>query len=124
MQTDVTLLANNSQHCWMLHVVCLQTLLHVVAQSLKPVKLFSHQLPSATVLDPFPQLFQHCWGHACSLCMVYKKWGWILFTMHCMSQIVGSSYIRLHTTANTQATMFRVVVSVCMQPDTSDDLIE
>ena len=29
VQTDVTVVANNSQHCWMLHV----------AQNLKPVKL-------------------------------------------------------------------------------------
>ena len=27
---------------------------------------------SATMLDPFAQLFQHCWGHARSLGMVYK----------------------------------------------------
>ena len=76
MQTDAALLANNSQHCWMLHVKSVCTpccmLLRVVAQSLKLVKLFRHQLPSATVLDPFAQLFQHCWGHACSLRMVYK----------------------------------------------------
>ena len=46
VQTDTTLLANNSQHCWMLHVESVWTpccmLLHVlgvVAQSLKPVKL-------------------------------------------------------------------------------------
>ena len=49
MQTNATLLANNSQHCWtyviyvrfhtQLHVVaCCCVLLGVVAQSLKPVK--------------------------------------------------------------------------------------
>ena len=42
MQTDATLLAKNSQHCWMLHVasVCARccVLLGVIAQSLKPVK--------------------------------------------------------------------------------------
>ena len=41
---------NNSQHCWMLHVASVSTpccmLLDVVAQSLKPVKLFSQQLPT------------------------------------------------------------------------------
>ena len=50
VQTDATLLANNSQHCWMLHVASVCTpccmLLYVVAQSLKPVKLFSQQLPT------------------------------------------------------------------------------
>ena len=50
MQTDASLLANNSQRCWMLHVASVGTpccmLLHViavslgvVAQSLKPVRL-------------------------------------------------------------------------------------
>ena len=41
-QTDATLLTNNSQHCWMLHVASVCTpcrmLLRVVAQSLKPFK--------------------------------------------------------------------------------------
>ena len=41
---------NNSQHCWMLHDASVCTpccmLLDVVAQSLKPVKLFSQQLPT------------------------------------------------------------------------------
>ena len=48
MQTDATLLANNSQHCWMLHVAPICTpycmLLRVVGsrvQSLKPVKLLA-----------------------------------------------------------------------------------
>ena len=43
VQTDATLLAKNSQHCWMLHVASVCTpccmLLNVVGQSLKPVKL-------------------------------------------------------------------------------------
>ena len=50
VQTDATLLAINSQRCWMLHVASVCTpccmLLRVVAQSLKPVKLFSQQLPT------------------------------------------------------------------------------
>ena len=41
---------NNFQHCWMLHDASVCTpccmLLDVVAQSLKPVKLFSQQLPT------------------------------------------------------------------------------
>ena len=44
--TPLRLLANNSQHCWMLHVVCINCtpscmLLGVVAQSLKSVKLLA-----------------------------------------------------------------------------------
>ena len=55
VQTDATLLANNSRLCWMLHVVFVRTpycmLLRVVAQSLKPVKLLAmcqrtQQLPT------------------------------------------------------------------------------
>ena len=47
---------------------------------------------SATMLDPFAELFQHCWCHARSLRMVYKTYddwrlmGCILPTMHCRSQ--------------------------------------
>ena len=46
VKTDATLLANNSQHRWMLHVesiwtpCCMLHVLGVVAQSLTPVKLF------------------------------------------------------------------------------------
>ena len=58
---DATLLTNNSQHCWMLHllrpsvhsVACCWMLLRVVAQSLKPVKLCRQQLPTL--------LAQRCW---------------------------------------------------------------
>ena len=45
VQTDATLLANNTQHCWMLHVTSICTpcymLFHVAAQSFKPVKLLA-----------------------------------------------------------------------------------
>ena len=60
VQTDATLLANNSQHCWTLHVASICTpccvLLGVVVQSLKLVKFLAmwkwiQQLP--TMLRPF-----------------------------------------------------------------------
>ena len=121
MQTDATMLANNSQHCWMLNVASVCTpcciLLDVVAQSLKPVKLFSQQLPtfllfhdhrerSATMLDPLAQLLQHCWDHARSLRMDYKDL-WVVFFPRCTAgpKLVGNCCIRLHTTANTNATI-------------------
>ena len=79
----------------------------------------------ATMLDPFAQLFQHCWGHACSLRMVYKDL-WVVSFPQCTvgPNIVGSCCIRLHTTANADATtsnivgarMLGVVASVCTQP--------
>ena len=81
---------------------------------------------SATMLDPFAQLFQHCWGHARStLRMVYKDL-WVVSFPRCTASpnIVGSWCIRLHTIANTHATtpnifgatMLGVVASVCTQP--------
>ena len=70
----------NIAGCYMLRpfthpVACCYMLLCVVGQSLKPVKLFSQQLPTfllfrdrwsvhKNVGSPFAQLFQHCWGHA------------------------------------------------------------
>ena len=50
MQTDATLLANNSQHCWMLHV-----------PSVKPVKLFSQQLPTFLLFLDRRSVAQQCW---------------------------------------------------------------
>ena len=65
VQTDATLLANNSQHCWMLHGASVCTprcmLLSVVAQSLKPVKLFSQQLPTFLLFRDRQSLAQQCW---------------------------------------------------------------
>ena len=90
VQTDATLLANNSQHSWMLHVASVCTpccmLLDVVVcccakfetgQTCQPTTPNISFVPwspkrSATMLDPFAQLFQHCWGHARSLRMSYK----------------------------------------------------
>ena len=72
---------------------------------------------SATMLDPFAQLFQHCWGHAGSLRMDYKDTAG--------PNIVGSCCIRLHTTANMHATtpnivgatVLGVVAPVCTHPN-------
>ena len=111
VQTDATLLANNSQHCWMLHVASVCTpycmLLDVVAcrcskfetgQTFQPTTLNISSLKrSATMLDPFAQLFQHCWGHARSLCMDYL---WVVFFPRCTA---GPN-------------LLGVVASVCTQP--------
>ena len=90
---DATLLANNSQHCWMLHVVSVCTpcciSLDVVAccyaksetgQTFQPTTpnisfvlwspkrsptihtYFIVHVTSPKGLDPFAQLFQHCWA--------------------------------------------------------------
>ena len=132
VQTDATLL--NVTCCVRLH-----TLLHVVAscctkfeagQTFQPTTpnisfvLWSPKR-SATMLDPFAQLFQHCWGHARLLRMVYKDL-WVVSFPRCTAgpNIVGSCCIRLQTTAKTHATipnivaptMLGVVASVCAQP--------
>ena len=54
MQTDATLL--DVTCCVRLH-----TLLHVVAQSLKPVKLFSQQLPTFLLFLNRQRVAQQCW---------------------------------------------------------------
>ena len=144
MQTDATLLANNPQHCWILRVASVCTpccmLLDVVAcgcakfetsQTLQPTTPNISFVPwspkrSATMLDPFAQLFQHCWGRARSLRMVYKDL-WVVSFPRCTAgpKLVGRCCIRLHTTANMHATtpnivggtMLGVVASVCTQPE-------
>ena len=52
---------------------------------------------TATMLDSFAQLFQHCWSHAHSLCMVYKDL-WVVSFPWCTvgPNNVGSCCVRLH----------------------------
>ena len=122
MQRDATLLADNSQHCCMLHVasVCAPCcmLLNVVAccfAKFETGQTFQPTIPnisivpwspkrSATMLDPFAELFQHCWGHARSLRMVYKDL-WVVSFPRCTA---GPNIV--------SPTMLGVVGSVCTQP--------
>ena len=117
-------------------VTCCWMLLHVVAQSLDPVKLFSQQLPTFLLLRDRRSIaqqcwfrlhssFQHCWGHVRSLRMVYKDFWVVSFPRRTAGpNNVGSCCVRLRTTANTHpttphlvgATMLGVVASVCTQP--------
>ena len=98
---DATLLANNSQHCWMLHVASVCTpccmLLDVVAQSLKPVKLFSQQLPTFNLFRDRRSVVQQCWirlrssSNISGATHAHYAWfqrlmGCILPTVHCRSQ--------------------------------------
>ena len=96
------MLANNSQHCWMLHVASVCTpccmLLDVVAKSLKPVKLFSQQLPTFLLFCDRRSVAQQCWIHLHSSSNIVEAthapyaWiakrlmGCILPTMHGSSQ--------------------------------------
>ena len=73
------------------------------------------------MLDP---LAQYCWSHARVLHMVSKVFYVVSFSRSTAgTNIVGSCYIRLHTTVNTGATtpnivgsqyMLGVVTSVCL----------
>ena len=98
--------------------VCLHTLLHVVGCccvllrkvwnrsnfSATPNISFVPWSPkrSAKMLDPFAQLFQHCWGHARSLRMCYKDL-WVVSFPRCTvgPDNVGSCCVRLHAALDT-----------------------
>ena len=125
-------LPGKEEHCWpttpnivgcyMLRPVCTPCymLLDVVAcccatfetgqtfQPTTPNISFVPRSPksSATMLDPFAKLFQHCWGHARLLRMVYKDL-WVVSFPRCTAgpNIVGSCCIRLHTTTNMHAAL-------------------
>ena len=142
-----------TQHCWpttpnnvgcyllrpFAHpVACCWMLLRVVAQSLKPVKLFSQRLPTFLLFRDRRSLAQQCWIrlHSSSniVWATHAHCAWFtktdgLYPSHDALQVptswVGSCCIRLHTTANRHATtpnivgatMLGVVVSVCTQPN-------
>ena len=100
----------------MLDVTCcvyLHSLLHVVGcscakfetgQTFQPTTPNIYFVPwspkrNATMLDPFAQLFQHCWGHPRSLRIVYKDLRVVSF-QRCTAgpNFFGSCCIRLQTT--------------------------
>ena len=62
------------------------------------------------MLDPFAQLFQHCWGDPRSLRIVYKDL-WVVSFPRCTAgpNFFGSCCIRLQTTANTHTTTPNIV---------------
>ena len=116
--------------CMLLEVVACYCAKFETSQTFQPTTLNISFVPwspkrSATMLDPFAQLFQHCWGHPRSLRMVYQD-VWVVSFPRCTAgpNIVGSCCIRLHTTANPHATtpnivgatMLGFVASVGTQP--------
>ena len=95
----------------LLDVTCcvrLHTPLLFVAQSLKPVKLFSQKLPTFLLFRDLRIVAQQCWirlhsrlptcwGHACSLRTVYKDLWVVSFPRYTAGpNTVGSCYVRLH----------------------------
>ena len=119
------LMANNFQHCWMLHAGSVYTpswmLLHVIGsiscrtkfqfgQTFEPINpnIFVpwSQKHSTTTLNPFAQFFPYRWGPCtCITHGLQSLASCILPMMHCRFQHwIWSCCIRLHTTANTDTT--------------------
>ena len=96
-------------------------LFDVVAQSLKPVKLFGQQLATFLLFRVHLGVAQQCWAHARSLRIVYKDLRVVSFPRFTAGpNIFGSCCICLYTTANTHATtpnIAGVVASVSTQPN-------
>ena len=104
MQTHATLLANNSQHCWMLHVASVCTpcfmLLDVVAcccAKFETGQTFSQQLPTFLLFRDRRSVAQQCWIRLHTSCNIVgathahyvwftTTYGLYLPTMHCRSQ--------------------------------------
>ena len=96
-------------------VACCWMLLRIVSQGLKPVKLFSQQLPTFLLLRDRRSVAQQCWirlhssSNTVGATHAYCAWMedlWGVFFPRCTAgpNIVGSCCIRLQTTANTHAT--------------------
>ena len=107
-----------TQHCWMLHGTSVCTpccmLLRDTAQSLKPVKLLTQQLPTFLLFRDFRSVAQQCWirlhsssnivgGRYARSLRIASKVLWVVSFLRCTAgpNIVGSCFIRLCTTANT-----------------------
>ena len=126
MQTDATLLANNSQHFWMLHLPAVCTpccmLFGVVAQSLKPVKPLNQQLPTFLLFRDRRSVAQQRWirlhSSSNNVGSTHAHYTWsaksyrlIETFLHCTADpnIVRSCCTRLQTTANTDATTPNII---------------
>ena len=139
MQTHATLLANNSQHCWMLHVASVCTpcfmLLDVVpccCAKFETGQTFSQQLPTFLFRDR-RSVAQQCWirlhssSNIVGATHAYYAWFtdlWVLSFPHALQVSTFLAGPNIDTTANTLAstpnifgaTMLGVVASVCTQP--------
>ena len=118
------------QHCWMLHGPSVCTPCYMmfrdIVESLKPVRLLTQQLAIFLLFRDFRSVAQQSWirlhssfnivggFHARSL-RIASKVLWVVSLPRCTAgpNIVGSCYIRLYTTANTDATTPNNVGSCC-----------
>ena len=121
VQTDATLLTNNSQHCWMLHVAsvctpCCMLLRKVWNQSNFSAKNPQHFYCSVIAEDERNNVRSVCTALATLLgprkliTQVYKDL-WVVSFPRCTAgtNIVGSCCICLHTTSNMHATTPNIV---------------
>ena len=134
---NMTLKLKRTQHCWMLLVASVCTpccmLLRVVAQSLKPVKLFSRQLQTFLLFRDRRSVAQQCQirlhssSNIVGATHAYYAWFtdlWVLSFPHALQVSTFLAGPNIDTTANTHAstpnifgaTMLGVVASVCTQP--------
>ena len=103
------------QHCWMLHVALVCTsccmLLDVVAQSLKPVKLFSQQLPTFLLFRDRRSVAQQCWIclHSSSniVGVVHAHYVWFtktygLYPSHDAMHVLDCKTVRIFTYSSTR----------------------
>ena len=125
MQTDATLLASNSQHCWMLHVASVCTpccmLLDVVAcccAKFETGQTFQPATPNIFLFRDRRSVAQQCWiclhGSSNIVGATHANFAWCtktygLYPSHDTLQVptlLGlSCCIRLHTTANMHAAL-------------------
>ena len=114
MQRDATLLAHNSQHCWMLHVASVRTpccmLLDVVACCCAKFETGQTFQPTTLLFRDRRSVAQQCW-----------------IGLHSSSNIVGATHAHYAWFTKTYGlypshdalqvlTLLGVVVSVCTQP--------
>ena len=123
-----------TQYCWLLHVAsvctpvaCCWMLLRVVAQSLKPVKLFSQQLSTYLLFRDRRSVVQQCWIRLHSSYNIvgarHAHYAWFtktygLYPSHDALQVPTLLGVveSVYTTANTHATTPNIVGSCCTQP--------
>ena len=117
MQTDATLLANNSQNCWMLHLVSVCTPCCMLLRKVWYWSNFSANNSQHFFCSMIAEAWRNNVGSVCTALptllgphMLITRglqrlvMGCILPTMHCRSQHCWEFYcIRLHTTANMHA---------------------
>ena len=115
---NATTPCKRTQHCCQqllafLDVTCcihLHTLLHVVAQSVKPVKLLSQKLPTFLLFRDRQSVAKQQWIRLHSSSNIVGATH-TNYTWSTKSYIVGSCRIRLHTTANTDVVDFPTAIS-------------